>query len=586
MEQNDKNLPLQEEEKYVSWSEASSSKETFSDEYYGDSLLFPQFQDNDENIQIKDAYDDPQMLYNSAFQVNEDGPCYPECHDTTFPEDELNNDIEDEDLEAWFKITIPNGRKYNKMWIINLLQSHCSVAFTPIDFQYIRNRIQFFVQNATSALELKSINYQITDEENRKIPIYVNSSTEPLSVKYKLTPEQMHILKSLSMKKRYDVSHNSLYLKKFRFDPDFTNYGINMFLTRRSCISAILQIIQVDFPELKTAWELEKIKGLRLEELWLEGNPLCSTFPDRSAYVSTVLNYFPELLHLDGWKLFPTIDTDTLEIIKPRKESYRGSETLKNLVMQFMLQYYLIYDYGDRCSLLTAYHTDACFSLTITFNSDKPDMSLEGYFKDSRNMKKLKDSFLRLHLLKHKKCSIVTYLQELPKTQHDLNSSVVDICAHTEKMICFCVNGVFKEMEGKSEGCIRAFSRTFILTTGRHSRLCIVNDEMNLRNATDEESKAFSVTMPSIICPQIHQQMKDSSTQTDLEYLGDEWSCVGDDEVFYTVQVSPGNQVKEKWPWALSKMESQCLGMELGVPGFSNNPNLFLQNEDEVSREN
>ncbi|XP_036031555.1 nuclear RNA export factor 5-like [Onychomys torridus] len=572
---NDEIIPVREKEKDVSSSQESSSKESTYDDSHEDNLCL-QLQDSDGNIQTKNACSDPQILYNSSiFQVNEDdGTCYAECHDIIFPEDELNSSIEDEALGGWFKITIPNGRKYSKMWIINLLQSHCSVAFTPVDFQYIRNQIQFFVQNSRSAYELKNINYQLRDEENRKISIYVSSSIEPVSVQYKLTPEQMEILK-LSMKKRYNVSHKSLYLKKFRFDSDLTGHGIDIFLNRRSCMAATLQVIQVDYPELlslnlsnnkiywldglselierapqikildlsrnllKTVWELEKMKGLKLKELWLEGNPLCSTFPDHSAYVSAVLNCFPELLHLDGWTLFPTVDADTLEIIKPRKESYRGSESLKNLVVQFMLQYYLIYDYGDRRNLLTAYHADACFSLTITFNSNKPDItSLEEYCKDSRNMKKLKDSTLRRRLLKHKKCSIVTCLQELPKTQHDLNSCVVDICAHTEKMICFSVNGVFKEMEGKSEGCIRAFTRTFILTTGRYFRLCIVNDEMILRNASPSETKkAFSTTMPTIFCAQSSQQMKDSSTQTDLKYLEDEWDSIGDDEALGTVQL-------------------------------------------------
>ncbi|XP_059105922.1 nuclear RNA export factor 2-like [Peromyscus eremicus] len=104
-------------------------------------------------------------------------------------------------------------------------------------------------------------------------------------------------------------------------------------------------------------------------------------------------------------------------------------------------------------------------------------------------------------------------------------------------MICFSVNGLFKEMEGKSEGCIRAFTRTFILTTGRYFRLCIVNDEMILRNASPSETKkAFSTTVPTIFYPQSHQQMKDSSTQTDLKYLEDEWDSIGDDEVLGTVQ--------------------------------------------------
>lgn len=40
--------------------------------------------------------------------------------------------------------------------------------------------------------------------------------------------------------------------------------------------------------QLNCTWELGKIKGLKLEELWLEGNPLCDTFPDQSTYIRSV----------------------------------------------------------------------------------------------------------------------------------------------------------------------------------------------------------------------------------------------------------------------------------------------------------
>ncbi|XP_031224203.1 nuclear RNA export factor 2-like [Mastomys coucha] len=413
-----------------------------------------------------------------------------------------------------------------------------------------------------------NLNYEISDKENKKISIYVTSSSEPASVRYKLTPEQMNTLK-LSMKKRYNVSRNALYLRKLRFDQDLMYRGIDLFLNRRSCMTATLQVIQEDYPQLlslnvsnnkiycldglseliekaphvktlklsgnllRTVWELEKMKGLKLEKLWLEGNPLCSSFRDHSSYVSAILNYFPELSHLDGRKLFPTIDINTLEIIKPRKQSYKGSKSLKNLLMQFMLQYYLIYDYGDRYSLLSAYHAEACFSLTIAFNSDKEDLSsLEDYLKDNRNMMRLKNSFLLMQLLKHKNYNIVACLHELPKTQHDLNSYVIDLCVQTEKMICFSVNGVFKEVEGKSWGCVRAFTRTFILTVDSQFRLCIVNDEMILRNASPAETKkAFSTTRPTMSYDQSCQ-----NTQTDLKPFENKWKCIRIDEAIFIFQ--------------------------------------------------
>ncbi|KAM5197117.1 nuclear RNA export factor 2-like [Hipposideros larvatus] len=241
--------------------------------------------------------------------------------------------------------------------------------------------------------------------------------------------------------------------------------------------------------KLKLACELDKMKGLKLEELWLEGNPLCSTFPDHSTYIRMAKSYPPPIV----------TDIVGLEIIKPCKESYRGSETLKNLVFQFLLQYYLIYDYGDRQSLLSAYHDKACFSLTIPFNPEDPaPSSLFEYFKNSRNIKEVKDHDLQVQLLKHRKRDIVDSLSALPKTQHDLNSYVVDLCVQKEMMLCFSVNGMFKEVEVKSQESVRAFTRTFILTFGSNSSLCIVNDELIVGKArTKETQSALSIPVPT-----------------------------------------------------------------------------------------
>ena len=41
--------------------------------------------------------------------------------------------------------------------------------------------------------------------------------------------------------------------------------------------------------QLKSERELDKIKGLKLEELWLDGNTLCDTFRDQSTYIRSVI---------------------------------------------------------------------------------------------------------------------------------------------------------------------------------------------------------------------------------------------------------------------------------------------------------
>uniref|UniRef100_A0A2K6EZW2 Uncharacterized protein n=1 Tax=Propithecus coquereli TaxID=379532 RepID=A0A2K6EZW2_PROCO len=249
------------------------------------------------------------------------------------PGREVGENTQGRTMGNWFMITIPYGIKYDRTWLLNSIQSHCSVPFTAVDFHYFKNRAQFFVQDAGTASALRDVSYKICDEQNRKVSIFVSPSAVPYSVQNKLKPEQVEQLK-LTMNKRYDVSQKALDLQKLRFDTDLVGRDVDIVLNRRNCMAATLQIIERDFPELlslnlrnnklyrldglsdiiekapkvkilnlsknelTSVSELDKIKGLKLEELWLEGNPLCSTFPDHSAYISAIRDCFPKLLRL------------------------------------------------------------------------------------------------------------------------------------------------------------------------------------------------------------------------------------------------------------------------------------------------
>uniref|UniRef100_A0A8C0K316 Nuclear RNA export factor 2-like n=1 Tax=Canis lupus dingo TaxID=286419 RepID=A0A8C0K316_CANLU len=480
---------------------------------------------------------------------------------------EVGENTQDGTSGSWFKITIPYGRKYDKAWLMNSIQSHCSVPFIPVDFHYVKNQARFFVQDVGTASALKDISYRICDDENRKISIFVNPSTVPYSVRYKLEPEEMEQLK-LTMNKRYDVSQQALDLQSLRFDPDLVGHDIDIILNRRNCMAATLQIIEENFPEVRTdlslsnnklygldglsdiiemaptikvlnlsknelnlVWELSKMKGLKLEELWLEGNPLCDTFPDQPTYIRS-----------DGQELPPPviIDADTPCLIKPCKESYKGSETLKSLVLQFLQQYYLIYDSGDRQGLLGAYHDEACFSLAISFNPEDP--APDNYRAQGVATPTLACFSTPLpiaqcvQLLKHTNCDIVCSLCVLPKTQHDLSSLVVDMWFQTHH--CWRCGIVH------SSTCLRAHFP---------SSLCIVNDELFVRDATPGETQsAFSNQETFSSMPTLSQEQQEMvhafSTQSGMKL---EWSqkCLQDNEwnytragqVFTVLQVRSGN---------------------------------------------
>uniref|UniRef100_A0A671DK54 Nuclear RNA export factor 3 n=1 Tax=Rhinolophus ferrumequinum TaxID=59479 RepID=A0A671DK54_RHIFE len=381
---------------------------------------------------------------------------------------------QDETSGSWFKI--PFGIRYDEKWLLNLIQKQCSVPFTPVEFHYEKMQAQFFVEDASIAFALKTVNGKIWDEDNEKISVIINRSDAPHSVQKELKSEKAEMIKVMQTQDKLCI-HIQTHLFFPHLLPPFTTSDSEP-LNPMSNSAA-------DHEQVKSAGQLAKGKGLWPEEMSANRNSLCTTIPDKSTNIRSVV---------------PSVTP--------------GEPELPLMVPVGRRQYYLIYDSGVRQGLLGAYHDEACFSLTVLFNpTDQAPSSLFEYFKDNRNMKNLKDPYLRVQLLKHTKRDIVCSLCVLPKTQHDLLSFVVDMWFQTERMLCFSVNGVFKEVEGKSQGSVHAFTRTFIAIPASSSGLCIVNEELFVRDAIPDEIQSLHLPSdfaypPSAPYPHCHRSSR------------------------------------------------------------------------------
>uniref|UniRef100_A0A8C8HXW4 Nuclear RNA export factor 1 n=1 Tax=Oncorhynchus tshawytscha TaxID=74940 RepID=A0A8C8HXW4_ONCTS len=473
---------------------------------------------------------------------------------------------------TWFKIFVPYGKKYDKDWLITALQSICSIPFTPVNYQVEGNRAQFYIDDSITANALLKISRKITDKEGYKVTVLMNSCPPPSFLQSELKPADLEHLKQC-MAKRFDRSQQALDLNNIRIDPDLVSQNIDVTLNRKNSMHAVIKIIEENIPELvclnisnnklfrlddlselvnkapnlktlnlshnelKTERELDRIKGLKLVELWLERNPLCDYFKDHASYISTVRERFPRLLKLDGQDLPPPIVFDvevTPAALPPCKASYFCSEEIKTPILAFLQQYYSVYDSGDRQPLLDAYHDGATFSLSMFITMQNPS-SLGDYHKDTRNLKKLKDPSTRFRLLKHTRLNVVAFLNELPKTHHDTASLNVDVNTFTSLTMSLFLS--FTLVEGKSRDSVRAFSRVFITVPAGGTSLCIVNDELFVRNATTEEiRRAFvapaptpsSSPVPTLSAPQ-QEMLSAFSLKSGMNL---EWSqkCLQDNE--------------------------------------------------------
>ncbi|XP_078516628.1 nuclear RNA export factor 1 [Lissotriton helveticus] len=456
----------------------------------------------------------------------------------------------------WFRVTIPQGKKFDKNWILSSIQSACGVPIIPIQFHLSNMRVIFFVEGEQVACALQEVNRRITDPDGNKMAVLVEPCKPPQSIqkKWRELDEESIVHLKLCMSRRYDGALQALDLKDLCNDTELKTQNVVVELFKKSHIQAVLRIIKENIPELlaldlsnnkifrlyymedllrkapllkhlnlsgnklKTERELDHLKGMKLQELWLDRNPLCDKFLDRSTYISAIRERFPKLLRLDGHDLPPPIsfDVETPTTLPPTKGSYFGSDDIKVLVLRFLHQYYSVYDSGDRQALLDAYHDGACCSITTPFFNQSTSVrsTLYAYFKHSRNVKNEKDHIMRFKLLKHTRLNVVAFLNVLPKTLHDINSFVIDITAQTNTLLCFTVHGIFQEVDGKFRYSKRAFNRVFIAVPAPNAGLCIVNDQLHVREATPEEIREAFVTSaptpsssPVPTLPSTHQEM-------------------------------------------------------------------------------
>ncbi|XP_064134531.1 nuclear RNA export factor 3-like [Loxodonta africana] len=395
------------------------------------------------------------------------------------PQEGMQENRQDGTSRSWFKVTFPSGVKYDEKWLQNLIQSLCTVPFNLIEFPYQKMQAQFLVENASIAFELKKVSSKICIEDKERISIFVRPFTVPYSEQKELKSTKVKLIKVMQTQDMCaHTQTHCFFLHQFPppppgvrvTDPYATIHDIEMGRNFGNCMAASLQIIEENTPkllsfnssnntphqllglpdtmqkapnirslnlsknEVKSEEELDKVKGLEPEEICAGRNPLCTTFPDTPTNISSILELFPKLLCLDNREVPPPIvfGTEASKKLPVCKGSIFGSETLKNLILEFLQQYYRIYDHENRWGLLGAYHNEACFSLTHPFNPEDLVQSwLDKNSKGNRNIKKLKDTVLWVQLLKHTKRDVVDFLSVLPKTQHVVSSLVVDMCVHS-----------------------------------------------------------------------------------------------------------------------------------------------------------
>ena len=103
-----------------------------------------------------------------------------------------------------------------------------------------------------------------------------------------------------------------------------------------------------------------------------------------------------------------------------------------------------VYDQDDRAALKDAYHPFAMFSMSAAYppgTTSHGTSRLTHYQVDARNLKLILQPKKRMSFLKQSNDVVVSFLNDLPKTKHDLNSVSLDVPFSSERLITATVTG-------------------------------------------------------------------------------------------------------------------------------------------------
>ncbi|KRT79098.1 hypothetical protein AMK59_7798 [Oryctes borbonicus] len=438
---------------------------------------------------------------------------------------------------GWYRVILPFGNKYDKPYILKTLLDKLSPEpFQPITWQVNGNSCTFFVDNFKVAEKLHNMDKEIQLPDGFKLLIRVSIGCPNIDVNSAMK-EKM----KLAMVKRYNPATRALDLAKFHADPDLSLLFCALF--KPIILLAVIDIIAENIPDIeainlsdnkiqilnhlrrlshklpnlkilhlgnnkiKDIIQLDSLMGLNIIELVLDGNPLCDKFKDQSTYISEVRKRFPKVMKLDGTDLPPPISFDiSEEVHMPQsQQTFLCSADGQGIVRQFLEQYFQIMDSDNRQPLASAYHENALLSMTMCYpygQHQKNSSWLNWYGTDNRNILRVTDSDRRLRLLKQGQLAIISFLQEMPSSKHDIHSFTVDLNLFTSQMLLLSVSGMFRELNsGHKSPPLRYFFRTLVIVPAG-SGFCIVNEELHMSNATEEQSKrAFKTPIAATSAP-------------------------------------------------------------------------------------
>jgi len=473
------------------------------------------------------------------------------------------------DGDGWNKVKLLNASRYDKTDVLQSLVNAFKEV-QPLSFQKQGMNYVFYVDTRAQANTLNGLDQKVVLQDGTTT---LNICAEPSAPPQTTVNEEMVEKIKVAMSDRYVPENKALNLKAFHADAKFLGESCYVPLNRSPVMKKIVEIVGTNIPGLEAIdlsenrlhsldgvisllhkapnvnilhlaknklqpHDIETLRPFKLKELMLEGNPVIQKTigTDENKYISYVRKILPSLQKLDGKDLPKIIgfegaddDVTTTSLLPPIHMKMENCQPeAEKIILQFLQEYFKVYDTANRENIMNAYHDDAIMSMHMAYpewcGNVQGAEKLSEYMARSRNLMRVSDPTKRKTYLRQGKLAICAFLAELPKSEHDITSFTLDVPFATERLMSFTVSGIFREPEnegGPSGQVIRHFNRVFVVVP-QGQGFCIVNDMLYITIPTNYQKKNWGIPQISVepaAQNPIQNQLDATSKQTMISTL-------------------------------------------------------------------
>lgn len=190
---------------------------------------------------------------------------------------------------------------------------------------------------------------------------------------------------------------------------------------------------------------------------------------------------------------------------------------------------------------------------------------------ENRNLFRINDTTRRQKLLKQGRLPVVSFITEMSRTKHLLDTFTMDITLATQAMMFITITGYFQEINTKDQP-IRYFNRTFIIVPGESGGYCIRNEQLHISQPPEAQVRQLLQQLNQQSQPA--QSAVEPAKSTEMTPVMSETEVTNVEGIKQQMIVNLSQQTNMNMEWSLKCLEETNWNYDNAISAFQEFFNL------------